>query len=540
MIDSRRPRPAAPPVRPSAADDRALGRFALGVGLLVACLLALPLLWPRDALVNLFYDDAFYYFVIARNLVAHGRFTFDGLHATNGFHPLWLFLVTPLFAVFGGHGHEAPLRAVVVVQALLDGAASYLIARTLGARVGRAAAGVAALTVVAVPTLQMVVGSGLESALVLLLLVRVWRSYLRAVGEPGDVGEAAPGEGARLGLVRLGADCALAFLARPEAIVAVVVVAAALYRRRRLPPRAAPQLAWPVALAALAYVGLNEWTAGVPFPISGLIKSNAQLTARLGGGSLASRLFDALPFYPAAWLLVGSHDHWLDGVAWALFVLTAGVTVRYRRQLARRIADAGIGLPLAVCACFWLLQTALLRMGAPWYGVWLVLALALLAGALVAPLRRARLVFYAFVLAALFRGALHTERGLTNKLLIETQAIRAALWIRGQLADGEPIGSWNAGVVAYYCDCTVVNLDGLVNDYAFYREVIEAERMPAYLAREHIHWLVDNILSPQSYARPMFGLTSEQLAQQPMTLVQSFCRVNEPACDGFGAWRLSP
>lgn len=216
------------------------------------------------------------------------------------------------------------------------------------------------------------------------------------------------------------------------------------------------------------------------------------------------------------------------------------LAIRYRRPLARCIAAAGIGLPLVVCACFWLLQTATLRLGAPWYGVWLVLALALLAGALVAPLRQARLVFYAFVLAAIFRGALHTERGLTNKLLIETEAIRAASWIRGQLAEGEPIGSWNAGVVAYYCDCNVVNLDGLVNDYAFYREVIQSERMPAYLAREHIHWLVDNILSRESYARPMFGLTSEQLAQQPMTLVQSFCRVNEPACDGFGAWRLSP
>ena len=41
-------------------------------------------------------DDAFYYFQIARNIATGHNVTFDGETLTNGFHPLWRALLTPL------------------------------------------------------------------------------------------------------------------------------------------------------------------------------------------------------------------------------------------------------------------------------------------------------------------------------------------------------------------------------------------------------------------------------------------------------------
>ena len=69
----------------------------------------------RFDLVNLIsntHDDAFYYFQIARNL-AEGKFsTFDGgITRTNGYHPLWLFLITPFYWVFD------PERALFAIKA---------------------------------------------------------------------------------------------------------------------------------------------------------------------------------------------------------------------------------------------------------------------------------------------------------------------------------------------------------------------------------------------------------------------------------------
>jgi hypothetical protein len=65
-----------------------------------------PALDARAAALT-FYDDGYYYFQIARNLARGAGFTFDGIHATNGFHPLWLLLQAPLFRLFGRRGAAA-------------------------------------------------------------------------------------------------------------------------------------------------------------------------------------------------------------------------------------------------------------------------------------------------------------------------------------------------------------------------------------------------------------------------------------------------
>ena len=69
----------------------------------------------RFDLINLIsntHDDAFYYFQIARNL-AEGKFsTFDGgITRTNGYHPTWLFLITPFYWAFD------PERALFAIKA---------------------------------------------------------------------------------------------------------------------------------------------------------------------------------------------------------------------------------------------------------------------------------------------------------------------------------------------------------------------------------------------------------------------------------------
>lgn len=41
-------------------------------------------------------DDAFYYFQTSRNIVEGFGSTFDGIHLTNGYHPLWMLLMLPV------------------------------------------------------------------------------------------------------------------------------------------------------------------------------------------------------------------------------------------------------------------------------------------------------------------------------------------------------------------------------------------------------------------------------------------------------------
>ena len=123
----------------------------------------------RFDLVNLIRDvnadDSFYYFQIARNL-ADGKFsTFDGgITRTNGYHPLWLFLITPFYWVFD---KEAALFAIKAFEIMLVAGGVALV--TAAARLARTPW---VLTFAALPMLyqQRALFLGMEAAAGLFML----------------------------------------------------------------------------------------------------------------------------------------------------------------------------------------------------------------------------------------------------------------------------------------------------------------------------------------------------------------------------------
>src|SRR5690349_9996375 len=49
-------------------------------------------------------DDFYYYVRIAQHIVNNGMISFDGITLTNGFHPLWLAIITIVMFITGGAG----------------------------------------------------------------------------------------------------------------------------------------------------------------------------------------------------------------------------------------------------------------------------------------------------------------------------------------------------------------------------------------------------------------------------------------------------
>ena len=87
-------------------------------------------------LVNLIgpvnYDDAFYYFQIAYNL-SQGKFsTFDGITQTNGYHPVWMLLITPFYWLFDKDTALFGIKAFEI--ALVAGGAAVIAAAARLAR----------------------------------------------------------------------------------------------------------------------------------------------------------------------------------------------------------------------------------------------------------------------------------------------------------------------------------------------------------------------------------------------------------------------
>ncbi|GAB4502915.1 MAG: hypothetical protein Fur0035_24730 [Anaerolineales bacterium] len=75
-------------------------------------------------------DDAYYYFKVAQNISQGLGSTFDGINPTNGYHPLWLLICVPIFAL-ARFDLILPLRIVLLLQAALSAASSLLLYRLL-------------------------------------------------------------------------------------------------------------------------------------------------------------------------------------------------------------------------------------------------------------------------------------------------------------------------------------------------------------------------------------------------------------------------
>src|ERR1035441_7033207 len=81
---------------PSAASGSLSAILCVSAAVFAATLLPLLLYLRRCkpfAETSLFQPDAFYYLTVARNSLHTSFYSFDGVHPTNGFHPVWEFLL---------------------------------------------------------------------------------------------------------------------------------------------------------------------------------------------------------------------------------------------------------------------------------------------------------------------------------------------------------------------------------------------------------------------------------------------------------------
>jgi hypothetical protein len=76
-------------------------------------------------------DDAYYYFKVAQNISEGHGSTFDGINKTNGYHPLWMLICIPIFAL-ARFDLILPLRILLLVLSGLSVWTGILLYRLVG------------------------------------------------------------------------------------------------------------------------------------------------------------------------------------------------------------------------------------------------------------------------------------------------------------------------------------------------------------------------------------------------------------------------
>ncbi len=486
-----------PPDRVPAPPTARTWKLAALVVALIATAKYLYILFRYDAYGIAKYfmaDDAFYYFQVARKVAAGLGSTFDGVHVTNGYHPLWLLISTLAFKLApGATAPLAVLDALQVAAILGTTLVLYLALRELD---DVAAAMTAALFLASARTCGILF-VGMESAPAILLTTLLLGIALRG-GSRGLVPRNG-GEAWRLFALLLAVS-----LARLEAgLLAAgwLAVAAVVDAREGGGSRARLVLVTAgLAAAAATYVATNLQLVGSPFPVSGLVKAGHPTLAyglkvlRLHLDTLPGLVFPA----PISSRAASAARAGLDAI---LLAGLAGLMLR----LARRDPSRALALvPFLVFAAGYVLVASFVTAGSfPWY-MWPALLLGTLATFEWVRFGIARWRWApagALLLALLSAGAgwytVARPRTLSDWGPMPGAAMDAVVrYIREEIPPGDRVGAMSSGMFTYFSGRDLENLEGLVNG----RDFLVARRDPrtygAYLRRNRIRWIVFRTTQP--------------------------------------------
>lgn len=522
------------------------------VGLRVGTFLGLP----TEQRMNVFPDDSFYYMTPALNLAKGLGPTGDGSTLTSGFHPLWMGMETVLAIACGGD-RELFFRGVVLAGALLHVATAGVL-YLLGARLVSPLLAVvwSVFYVVGHRGLMDAIG-GTEAPLLAFLLAAFL--YVEARQPPCS----PVAGGFRKRSILRGLLLGLLFLARTDAsilVVAWLVIHAVLGLRHSQTVevlRSTAVTASAAAITVLPWLLLSLHWYGTIFQQSLMMKEfwRSRLLEGASVGEVA--LFDARMFhqsihglkvYPLVWYLMA----FLAGATSIKLGLPKKTTASEAQacDAARNVAIT-CGALLVYILGAGLFYATHFHFVREWYyapaRVFWPAAGILLCSIVAAPgtnSRQALLARVVIALAVLASIVFSVQASVREGALRSTGATRGtgqfvtmAEWISRNTPRSTVVAAYSSGILSYYVERPVINLDGLCNTDIL--GVMRRQTMAEYLEQQGVTHLADH----ESIVWPdlVVGLRRDA---RPGFVEQRLEEIHRVPCDSqYGdivCWRVLP
>jgi hypothetical protein len=452
--------------------ERSLARLARPgwIGLALALVFALKAFVTLSAAsrgVSFFIDDAFYYLLIARNFADTGLPTFDGINATNGFHPLWMLMLAAMYAMIGtAAGLFTQVVAAKSLELLTLAAAlavCVLAYRRLRPATPLAFGFLGAALVLLAPRLFLF-DQGMESTLAAgLLLAALYGAIDR---RPEWLAVSLP----------------LLFLARLDSLVFVIGPLALWWvLQQRSPWRSRLRVFAPVALVAAAFIGMNLVLTGHANTISGQIKSSFPAVTPHW-----SYLIEPLALGPhVGWRVLYALPNML--VASAVLVMVALACVWRRREPWVRPVAWILAMAALLIANVLLFQRWDKGVEARYLSLPYVLLGFAAFASLAAVMRRGERAAWLFLVllaaCAVFWVERYREERPMRMDLAKAEEVKAAT------RPGERFAGTDVGAFSFWLERPFVNLDGLVNNREL-QDAIRDRRLAEYLEKHDVRYLL--------------------------------------------------
>lgn len=519
----------------------------VAIGALVACagVLRLYIAWMDfPNLVTQIPDDAFYYFGIARNLVTGNGVTFDGANVTNGFHPLWLALIAPFFALFQGDD-VLPIRLSLSLAAGFD-LCTGLMAGHLVKRMtqDKLAVWLAMFFYLFNPGVLKESINGLETSLNVWLVAICFLLYLPNVRSGSSAMTLSNWK-------IMGIVWGLVMLARTDnAILVAVMLMGVMISKRSWRALSTVARMGGVALCVLSPWLLWNWfqfgsvfqSSGEAFPYA--LRASFFADRRysftddvlVGFFWLYQWTFEYIPLYYFLWQREWSTIYYflLTGLVFLLLLIRTPFTQIWYSQI-RWTLDPVIGLLL-----IFLVHAFVRWYPRSWYFVPIIFFASILLGFTLAYIKASLALgrkqikcVVLIILLGLSAGFLQRYIQDWDRYPWQIEMWEAGEWIKANLPPTEKIGAFNAGIVGYIAHNRVTNLDGVVNPQAY--QVIRQAELSDWMCRQRIRFLADFPHSLKFYSLfmrdgisfhsiQMWNLAPEPAAKTHLNIYAVSCR----------------
>jgi hypothetical protein len=442
---------------------------------------------PDSGLVQHVPDDAFYYLQAARNFSRLGRWTFDGVEPSSGFHLFWGYFLAGIFWIHPDSSVHFLFFIGSFVQSLCLAVAAYLLTKTAERFGGPSAFGGVLLVFLSAYSLlqgtwmmesPLVIVAG---AAILYLTTRieteVTTSMLAAAFLLGILASLCRSDSGLLAFwlfvaqvylwrrgvsnIRMAAVAALVFLGASIGVVATILHTHWVSGQ------------WAQASAQEKF--LWSKTEGRSFhPVSVLFRGIFNPFTNLHG--LVPR---SLHINPAI------HITYLAVQLVLFLIISAGLVtaVRAKRHPATAAFVSAVVLTLLSYFVFYRYDSASVQ---PWYVANLQAPTALLAGIGMAWMVRRHSATALSGIAAICVCSIPCS--FYPSFPWQETFLRSGLYLRSNPSI-QPVGAWNAGILEYFSGREVVNLDGLMNDSIL--PYVKTGDLAKYLVKRNIKYAVD-------------------------------------------------
>lgn len=500
---------------------RLLLPFAVAV---IAGLQLAPLLtWAPDDLAShgVIADDAYFYSVLAQNFHTYGFLTLDGEMPTNGIQPLWMLVQLLSSKVFPSVDPVTLLaRSSWLTFVLFAFAATWFIGRNFSSSAWPPGAIIAATMMPLLVTFQELVVRGLETPLMLLMLVLTFLTLDIVANQK----RASPGgHFSNWGIVTLAILSSFTFLARTDLFWVPLVVFAWLMITEKSISRHVLIFGSLLVVIVCPYLLFNYATQDSIVPISARVK-----------------LFYLDSFYPDLKSYIYS-DEWrglvssvtdlyrLDrvpvhialktGAVLFLFSLGFFVVVRFRRSRYFPVSLKLLTITVALHIVYMHVVYRELRPYTSYYFApeifWLVYVVACYANfrfrEIAAPYR-ARGYLALVIVPVLIATVFWLKYDWMKPAPYWSERLNLARDVRHTVPEGERVGAFWPGLFAQYSGREVVPLDGVVGSNDYFQTYVKNGREIDYLRERKIRFVVVYL---RQRPEVLFSMESEPAIEWP-------------------------